>query len=81
MLGRLLDVFRRQYLGALALFVALGGTSYAAVTLERGSVGSRELRNGSVGGRGHRRRGGEIPPDRRQRRDGIEDRARRDQQR
>jgi hypothetical protein len=48
MLGRLLDVLRRQYLGALALFIALGGTSYAAVTLERGSVGSRELRNGSV---------------------------------
>jgi hypothetical protein len=36
-------------LGLLALFVALGGTSYAAVRLERDSVGSRELRNRSVG--------------------------------
>ena len=32
----------------LALFVALGGSSYAAVSLKAGSVGSRELRNGSV---------------------------------
>ena len=32
----------------LALFVALGGASYAAVTLPRNSVGSAQLRNGSV---------------------------------
>ena len=31
-----------------ALFVALGGTSYAAVNLPAGSVGNKQLRNGSV---------------------------------
>jgi hypothetical protein len=34
---------------SLALFVALGGTGYAAITLPRDSVGSRELRANSVG--------------------------------
>jgi hypothetical protein len=34
---------------SLALFVALGGTGYAAITLPRDSVGSRELRRDSVG--------------------------------
>jgi hypothetical protein len=32
-----------------ALFVALGGTSYAALTLPKNSIGSRELRPKSVG--------------------------------
>ncbi len=32
----------------LALFVALGGSSYAALTLPSRSVGTRQLRNGSV---------------------------------
>jgi hypothetical protein len=32
----------------LALFVALGGTSYAAINLPAGSVGSKQLRNGSI---------------------------------
>jgi hypothetical protein len=31
-----------------ALFVALGGTSYAATNLPAGSVGTKQLRNGSV---------------------------------
>jgi Collagen triple helix repeat (20 copies) len=35
----------------VALFVALGGTSYAASTLSAGSVGSRQLKAGSVGTR------------------------------
>src|SRR2546423_8971869 len=48
MLGQVLDALRRQYLGALALFLALSGTSYAAVALNAGSVGSREIRNHSV---------------------------------
>jgi hypothetical protein len=48
MLGHLLDALRRQYLGAIALFCVLGGTSYAAVALDAGSVGSREIRNHSV---------------------------------
>src|SRR4051812_26015992 len=33
----------------LALFIALGGTGYAAYSLPRDSVGARELRSGSVG--------------------------------
>src|SRR4051812_26814446 len=33
----------------LALFIALGGTGYAAITLAPNSVGSRELRADSVG--------------------------------
>jgi hypothetical protein len=34
---------------ALALFVALGGTSYAAITLPADSVGSDQIRTGAVG--------------------------------
>ena len=34
-----------------ALFVALGGTSYAAITLPANSVGSSQIRSGAVGGR------------------------------
>jgi hypothetical protein len=33
----------------LALFVALGGTSYAATTLASNSVGARQIRSGAVG--------------------------------
>jgi hypothetical protein len=32
----------------LALFVALGGSSYAALQLPRGSVGTKQLKNGAV---------------------------------
>ena len=32
----------------MALFVALGGTSYAAVNLPAGSVGNRQLKNHSI---------------------------------
>jgi hypothetical protein len=39
---------RQQYAGFLALFVALGGVSYAAVTLPANSVGSRQIKNGQV---------------------------------
>lgn len=35
---------------SLALFAALGGTSYAAVSLSRNSVGAREIRAKAVGG-------------------------------
>ncbi|TMK38440.1 MAG: hypothetical protein E6G56_14675 [Actinobacteria bacterium] len=38
-------------MSTLALFVALGGASYAAVTLPPNSVGSRQVRNGSLGQR------------------------------
>jgi hypothetical protein len=33
----------------IALFIALGGTSYAAIQIPRNSVGSSQLRSGSVG--------------------------------
>ena len=35
-------------MATLALFVALGGTSYAAVTLPRNSIGAKQIRPGSV---------------------------------
>jgi hypothetical protein len=39
---------RKNPIAYLALFLALGGTSYAAVELPANSVGARQLRNGSV---------------------------------
>jgi hypothetical protein len=39
---------RRHHVALLALFVALGGTSYAAVKLPRNSVGTQQLKNGGV---------------------------------
>jgi hypothetical protein len=39
---------RQQVVGYAALMVALGGVSYAAVTLPKNSVGSAQLRNGQV---------------------------------
>jgi hypothetical protein len=39
---------RSNLIGYLALFVALGGTSYAAATLPSGSVGTPQLRNGAI---------------------------------
>jgi len=39
---------RRHHIALLALFVALGGTSYAAVNLPNGSVGTAQLKQGSV---------------------------------
>jgi hypothetical protein len=35
-------------IATLALFVALGGTGYAAVTLQKNSVGTKQLKNGAV---------------------------------
>ena len=35
-------------MGYLALFIALGGTSYATLSLPAGSVGTQQLANGSV---------------------------------
>jgi hypothetical protein len=40
--------FRGNVIGYLALFVALGGTSYAAANIPANSVGTRQLRNGAV---------------------------------
>ena len=45
---KLLDHFKHNLVAYLALFVAMGGTSYAAVNLPAGSVGSKQLRNGVV---------------------------------
>ena len=39
---------RRHHVALLALFLAMGGTSYAAVTLPRNSVGSMQIRNHAV---------------------------------
>ena len=41
---------RRNALGCLALFVALGGTTYAATQLPKDSVGSRTVKNQSLKG-------------------------------
>ena len=43
-----LTFIRHNAIALLALFVALGGTSYAALNLPAGSVGTRELHNGAV---------------------------------
>src|SRR5215203_5536470 len=45
MLAKLLSSLRHQTLGAIALFVALGGTSFAVAT---GSIDSREIKNNTV---------------------------------
>jgi hypothetical protein len=39
---------RRHHIGIIALFVALGGTSYAATQLPTNSVGTRQIRAGAV---------------------------------
>lgn len=45
---RILAHLRSQAVAYVALFVALGGTGYAAVSLPAGSVGNRQLRNHSI---------------------------------
>lgn len=45
---RLLAHLRANTVAYLALFVALGGSSYAAVSLPAGSVGNRQIRNRSI---------------------------------
>ena len=45
---RILSFLRHNAIAIAALFIALGGTSYAAVAIPRGSVGTRQLRNGAV---------------------------------
>ncbi len=46
----MVDHVRRNVIAYLALFVALGGTSYAAVSLPPNSVGTGQLKNGAVTG-------------------------------
>ena len=43
-----LTFIRHNAIALTALFVALGGTSYAAFSLPAGSVGTTQLRNGAV---------------------------------
>jgi len=45
---RLLSHLRANTIAYLALFVALGGTAYAATSLQPGSVGTKELKNSAV---------------------------------
>ena len=45
---KILAYLRSNAIALLALFVALGGTSYAAFSLPAGSVGARQLRNHSI---------------------------------
>jgi hypothetical protein len=45
---KLLNHLKANVVAYLALFVALGGTSYAAINLPAGSVGTRQLRSGAV---------------------------------
>lgn len=54
---KFLSHFREQYAGFLALFIVLGGTSYAVATnsigsaeIKNNSVQSKDIRNGSVSG-------------------------------
>lgn len=46
---RFIRYLRSQHIGLVALFIALGGTSYAAVQIPRNSVGSGQIRTGGVG--------------------------------
>jgi Collagen triple helix repeat (20 copies) len=48
MLVRFVGYLRRNHLALIALFFAIGGTSYAAVSLAPNSVGTRQLKNRSV---------------------------------
>ena len=41
---------RRQWIGILALFIALGGTGYAAATLPRNSVTAKQIKRNAVAG-------------------------------
>ncbi len=45
---RIHNHIRSNLIAYLALFVALGGTSYAAINLPAGSVGTEQLSNGAV---------------------------------
>jgi hypothetical protein len=45
---KILGHIKSNVIAYLALFVALGGTSYAAIKIPAGSVGNRQLKNHSV---------------------------------
>jgi hypothetical protein len=45
---RVLNHVRNNLVGYVALFIALGGTSYAVASLPANSVGSRQIKNHSI---------------------------------
>jgi hypothetical protein len=45
---RFITHLQRQFVGYVALFIALGGVSYAAISVPANSVGTRQLRKGAV---------------------------------
>jgi hypothetical protein len=45
---RILSHVRTNLVAYVALFVALGGTSYAAISIPANSVGTKQIRNGAV---------------------------------
>jgi hypothetical protein len=47
-LHRVIAHLRANLVGWIALFVALGGTGYAAISIPRNSVGSAQIRNRSI---------------------------------
>jgi hypothetical protein len=47
-MARIIRALRGNSIALLALFVALGGTSYAAMQLPRNSVGSKQIRESAV---------------------------------
>jgi hypothetical protein len=48
MTGGFLRFLRANVIGLLALFIALGGTTYAATALPANSVGTKQLKKGAV---------------------------------
>src|SRR5437588_359190 len=48
MVNRAAAFARRNTVALVALFVALGGTSYAAFRVPRNSVGTQQVRNGAI---------------------------------
>jgi hypothetical protein len=46
---KLTTYLRRHHVALLSLFVALGGTSYAAVALPANSVGAKQIRKAAIG--------------------------------
>ena len=47
-MNRILEHLKSNLIAYIALFIALGGTSYAAIRIPGGSVGNRQLKNHSV---------------------------------
>lgn len=50
MLPKIATYARQHHLALIALFIALGGTSYAAAKLPKNSVGSKQIRSNAVSG-------------------------------